>query len=202
MGTCRMLLFEQAVPMDAFDGSQPASPGSYGGGSPPPDTDAWPLAMPEEDASADELAALEGLEPSPPAAVVPADAPPTEPTSSAEAGSPAASDAAAPADVPSATAVPVQVEGTTLLSHESSRQDLSAGAADSAGSRDAAMRLASASAGPAQWSGGQVAGIVLGMAAVGGVAAAAVVGYRRRARAAASRYAFARGHEVEMRGLI
>lgn len=210
VGISRMLLFEQAVPMDTFDGMP--SPGSYGGSPPPPvpsDTQSWPFAIQEEDASADELAALDGQPVAlpPPAPSVAADASPTETAGSSEAGSAPApgADVAAPADVPapSPTAVPVQVQSATLLSHQSSRQDLSAGAAlHSVDSRDdAAVRLAGASAGRTQWSGGQVAGIVLGMAAVGGVAAAAVVGYRRRARAA-SRYAFARGHEVEMRGLM
>jgi hypothetical protein len=105
--------------------------------------------------------------------------------------------------------VPVQDDGTTVLpavSEANRRVELSGSAsATSEAEASAGPRLASASVATPQvawWSGGQVAGLVLGVAAASGVAAAVIVGLRRRRPAASSRYSAGCGHEVEMLGLI
>jgi hypothetical protein len=114
---------------------------------------------------------------------------------------------------PEPQAVPFQDDGTTVLPPavpEASRRRVElSGAATNATSdarASAGPRLASASVATppqaARWSGGQVAGCVLGVAAASGVAAAVVVGLLRRRPAASSRYSAGLGQEVEMRGLI
>jgi hypothetical protein len=208
-----MLLFDQFLPVDVTLGDA-AGPGLYGGVS---------VTEGSTDASAPQNAVAE-------AGASSRSTEPDGAGAAPEAGDDAASvdDADTDGDARSSSAAveavvdadgdkedatdelmpPATTEQGSSTVRQSSRAALvgSAGSSSSSSSADAGFAVETASAeasapAVARWSPGAVAGTVLGVVAVSGVVAVAVMRHQRR-RAAGSRYGEATTSELEMRGLI